>query len=160
MYTRRKHCAMAPAKRLASGVLSALKSRNAAYRLVPVRHDSIRAISNFGESNRWISGLSQPDVNTEAFTSGALRGNSADVAIIGGGIVGLAVAREIVNRFPKATVCLVEKEKHLVEHQTSHNRYCLTRLAFDCSYLLFWNQFALLTSNGPPIPLEVLAILN
>jgi heterodisulfide reductase subunit A-like polyferredoxin len=50
-------------------------------------------------------------------------GDTADVAIIGGGIVGLATAREITNRFPKASVVVVEKEKKLVPHQTSHNRY-------------------------------------
>ncbi|KAH7294079.1 hypothetical protein KP509_28G055400 [Ceratopteris richardii] len=44
-----------------------------------------------------------------------------DVAIIGGGIVGLATAREIVNRFSNARVIVVEKEKNLVPHQTSHN---------------------------------------
>ena len=51
------------------------------------------------------------------------RGDTADVAIIGGGIVGLATAREIINRFPKASVVVVEKEKKIVPHQTSHNRY-------------------------------------
>lgn len=52
---------------------------------------------------------------------GTLKGDKADVAIIGGGIVGLATAREIVTRFPKASVVVVEKEKKLVPHQTSHN---------------------------------------
>lgn len=112
---------MATARRLGSGVLAALKSRDAIYRLIPGCNESCRTISSFGDNRRWVSNVIQPDVNTETFTSGALRGDSADVAIIGGGIVGLAVAREIVNRFPKATVCVVEKEKHLVEHQTSHN---------------------------------------
>ncbi len=44
-----------------------------------------------------------------------------DVAVIGGGIVGLAVARELVLRFPGATVCLLERERELASHQTSHN---------------------------------------
>ncbi|XP_002967916.2 L-2-hydroxyglutarate dehydrogenase, mitochondrial isoform X1 [Selaginella moellendorffii] len=51
----------------------------------------------------------------------ALSGKESDVAIVGGGIVGLATAREIVSRFPWASVTVVEKEKDLVPHQTSHN---------------------------------------
>jgi L-2-hydroxyglutarate oxidase len=44
-----------------------------------------------------------------------------DLAIVGGGIVGLAVAREMLARHPRATVCLLERENHLAAHQTSHN---------------------------------------
>lgn len=55
--------------------------------------------------------------------SGDLKGGEADVAIIGGGIVGLATAREITMRFPQAKVVVVEKENDLVKHQTSHNRW-------------------------------------
>jgi (S)-2-hydroxyglutarate dehydrogenase len=44
-----------------------------------------------------------------------------DLAVIGGGIVGLAVARELVVRHPRATVCLLERENDLAAHQTSHN---------------------------------------
>lgn len=108
---------MAVGRRLGSGILAALKSRDAIYRLVPVCDDYCRTISCWGDSGRrWNS------------TRGELKGNVADVSIIGGGIVGLATAREIVQRFPKATVCLVEKESHLVEHQTSHNRYSFNAL--------------------------------
>lgn len=63
-------------------------------------------------------------------SSSSIRGNlkngEADVAIIGGGIVGLATAREIVNRFSSAKVVVVEKEQDIVKHQTSHNRCDLT----------------------------------
>ena len=44
-----------------------------------------------------------------------------DVAIVGGGIVGLATAYQLLQRFPQYQVTLVEKEKHLAEHQTGHN---------------------------------------
>jgi (S)-2-hydroxyglutarate dehydrogenase len=44
-----------------------------------------------------------------------------DVAIIGGGIVGLAVALEIAKRFPRLRLLLLEKEDRLGQHQSGHN---------------------------------------
>ena len=44
-----------------------------------------------------------------------------DVAIIGGGIIGLAVAREVLKRNPRATVVVLEKEPEVAPHQTGHN---------------------------------------
>lgn len=44
-----------------------------------------------------------------------------DIAIIGGGIVGLATALAITERFPRTTVAIVEKERELARHQTGHN---------------------------------------
>lgn len=44
-----------------------------------------------------------------------------DVAIVGGGIVGLAVAREILMRYPNKTVTILEKECEVAAHQTGHN---------------------------------------
>ncbi|HMD02075.1 MAG TPA: L-2-hydroxyglutarate oxidase [Candidatus Baltobacteraceae bacterium] len=44
-----------------------------------------------------------------------------DVAIVGGGIVGNATARELKLRHPKLTVADVEKEAALNEHQTGRN---------------------------------------
>ncbi|XP_067241507.1 L-2-hydroxyglutarate dehydrogenase, mitochondrial [Chanodichthys erythropterus] len=46
---------------------------------------------------------------------------SFDVAVIGGGIVGLASARELILRHPNLTFTLLEKEKELALHQTGHN---------------------------------------
>ncbi|GAB3117733.1 L-2-hydroxyglutarate oxidase [Janibacter alkaliphilus] len=43
------------------------------------------------------------------------------VAVVGGGIVGLAVARELVRRHPGAAVVVLEKEDRLGAHQTGHN---------------------------------------
>ncbi len=50
-------------------------------------------------------------------------GNSHDydVAVVGGGIVGLAVAYKIVTRHPALRVCVLEKESSLASHQTGHN---------------------------------------
>jgi L-2-hydroxyglutarate oxidase len=44
-----------------------------------------------------------------------------DFAIVGGGIVGLAVARELTKRHPRASVCVLERESTVGTHQTGHN---------------------------------------
>ena len=43
------------------------------------------------------------------------------VGVVGGGIVGLAVAREIALRRPGVRVVVLEKETRLAAHQTGHN---------------------------------------
>lgn len=42
-------------------------------------------------------------------------------AVIGGGIIGLAVAREVLSRNPDSEVVLYEKEDHVAAHQTGNN---------------------------------------
>jgi L-2-hydroxyglutarate oxidase len=42
-------------------------------------------------------------------------------AIVGGGIIGAAVARRLTQVEPDATVTLLEKEDELARHQTGHN---------------------------------------
>ncbi len=44
-----------------------------------------------------------------------------DIAVVGGGIVGLATARELKLRFPALTVAGVEKEDAFNKHQTGRN---------------------------------------
>ena len=44
-----------------------------------------------------------------------------DVVVVGGGIVGLATASEILRRRPGADVLVVEKESEVAQHQTGHN---------------------------------------
>ena len=44
-----------------------------------------------------------------------------DVVIVGGGIVGLAAAREILTRRPGTSLAVLDKETSLGEHQTGHN---------------------------------------
>lgn len=44
-----------------------------------------------------------------------------DIAVVGGGIVGLATARELTERYPHLTVACVEKEDIFNAHQTGRN---------------------------------------
>lgn len=44
-----------------------------------------------------------------------------DLAIVGGGIVGLAVAREMIRRNPRTSIAVLEREGHLGAHQSGHN---------------------------------------
>lgn len=44
-----------------------------------------------------------------------------DLTVIGGGIVGLAVARQVSMRHPKLKICVIEKEKELAMHQSRRN---------------------------------------
>jgi (S)-2-hydroxyglutarate dehydrogenase len=45
----------------------------------------------------------------------------ADLLVVGGGILGLATAREMLARHPELRVVVVERELHLADHQTGHN---------------------------------------
>jgi L-2-hydroxyglutarate oxidase LhgO len=46
---------------------------------------------------------------------------TGDVILVGGGIVGLATAREILIRKPHTRVVILEKEAAIAQHQTGHN---------------------------------------
>ncbi len=43
------------------------------------------------------------------------------MVVVGGGIVGVATARELKQRHPKWTVAIVEKEDKIAFHQSGHN---------------------------------------
>jgi L-2-hydroxyglutarate oxidase len=45
----------------------------------------------------------------------------ADIAVVGGGIVGLATVRKLQNRFPGAQITLLEAEREVALHQSGHN---------------------------------------
>jgi (S)-2-hydroxyglutarate dehydrogenase len=47
--------------------------------------------------------------------------HTADFVVIGAGILGLAVARELLIRHPDASLCVLEREDRLAAHQTSHS---------------------------------------
>jgi L-2-hydroxyglutarate oxidase len=44
-----------------------------------------------------------------------------DFCVVGGGIVGLATARELLQRCPRAAVAIIEKDRELAGHQTARN---------------------------------------
>ncbi len=44
-----------------------------------------------------------------------------DIAIVGGGIVGLATGRELLHRHPRLRLAVLDKESRIAEHQTGHN---------------------------------------
>ena len=46
---------------------------------------------------------------------------AADIAVVGGGILGLAVARELGRRDPGRRIVVLEREAQVGEHQTGHN---------------------------------------
>ena len=63
-------------------------------------------------------------------TSGAMAGQrretaaapyNHDLVVVGGGILGLAVARELLRRRPDARVSVLEREHRLAQHQTGRN---------------------------------------
>jgi L-2-hydroxyglutarate oxidase LhgO len=47
--------------------------------------------------------------------------DSTDLAVVGGGILGLAVAREALRRHDGLRIVLLEKEDRIAAHQTGHN---------------------------------------
>ncbi|MAR20707.1 MAG: L-2-hydroxyglutarate oxidase [Flavobacteriales bacterium] len=47
--------------------------------------------------------------------------NTFDIAIVGGGIVGLATAYKLQTKFPKLKLLVLEKESKLAQHQTGRN---------------------------------------
>ena len=46
---------------------------------------------------------------------------SYDLAVVGAGIVGLAVAREFLRRRPGASLVVIDQQATVGYHQTSHN---------------------------------------
>ncbi|TMB87334.1 MAG: FAD-dependent oxidoreductase, partial [Chloroflexi bacterium] len=44
-----------------------------------------------------------------------------DLAVVGGGILGLATARELLARFPDLDLQVLEREGSIATHQTGHN---------------------------------------
>ena len=44
-----------------------------------------------------------------------------DVVVLGGGVIGLATAREVQKRYPDKTIAVLEKEPSVAVHQSGHN---------------------------------------
>ena len=52
---------------------------------------------------------------------------SCDIAIIGGGIIGLATAMRLTQEHPDRKVAVIEKEPEVAVHQTGHNSGVIPR---------------------------------
>jgi len=50
-----------------------------------------------------------------------LQNQDCDVAIVGGGIVGLATALSLTSSHPRLSVAVLEKDSAVAQHQSSHN---------------------------------------
>jgi 2-hydroxyglutarate dehydrogenase len=55
-------------------------------------------------------------------SAASTEGSKFDLVCVGGGIVGVSSAREILLRHPHLKVAIVEKENKLAFHQSGHNR--------------------------------------
>jgi len=44
-----------------------------------------------------------------------------DYLIVGAGIIGLAIAKELTDKEPNATICIIEKEKEVAQHASGRN---------------------------------------
>ena len=53
---------------------------------------------------------------------------SYDLAVIGGGIIGLATAMKLTADYPSLKVAVLEKEDKVAEHQTGHNSLSLIHI--------------------------------
>jgi L-2-hydroxyglutarate oxidase len=51
----------------------------------------------------------------------SMNSTQCDIAVIGGGIVGLATALALRTQFPRYSLAVVEKESEVAHHQTGHN---------------------------------------
>lgn len=60
---------------------------------------------------RYVSSTSSADLDSKTY----------DLVVVGGGIVGCATAREMLERHPQLKIAIVEKENKLAMHQTGHN---------------------------------------
>lgn len=67
-----------------------------------------------------------PSFDEDLFFCGCVFCSSYDVAVVGGGIVGLASARELILRHPTLSFALLEKEKELCKYVflRVHTRIC------------------------------------
>ncbi|HEY3059395.1 MAG TPA: FAD-dependent oxidoreductase [Chloroflexota bacterium] len=52
---------------------------------------------------------------------------SYDVVVVGAGIVGLAVARELLIRYPQGDLGILDKEPNIGQHQTATTVRCCTQ---------------------------------
>jgi len=60
-----------------------------------------------------------------------VRENKYDYLIVGAGIIGLTIAKEIKKRFPLSKIGVLEKEKNEAEHSSGRNSRVLQRVMLE-----------------------------
>ena len=60
-------------------------------------------------------------MSVQGNNSDSVESRQYDVAIVGGGIIGLSTAMQLLERSPDLSVAVIEKEDQLAQHQTGHN---------------------------------------
>ena len=50
-----------------------------------------------------------------------LEKKTQDIVIIGGGVVGVAIARELISRYPTASITILDKEDDVAVHASGRN---------------------------------------
>ena len=73
------------------------------------------------------------DASFSCSCKGRSDGRSFDLVVVGGGIVGLATAREVALRNPQMSIAVLEKEKHLGMEHVAH---CFSMVWTALLYLL------------------------
>ncbi|KAK6183693.1 hypothetical protein SNE40_011123 [Patella caerulea] len=94
-----------------------MASSASVFRLLRPSIPSLRSVS---PGYNKLSACSTQIYSKNTFTNSATGGNY-DVVIVGGGIVGMATARELITRHPNLTFAVVEKENSLAVHQSGRN---------------------------------------
>ncbi|XP_064402645.1 L-2-hydroxyglutarate dehydrogenase, mitochondrial-like [Halichondria panicea] len=80
-----------------------------------------RILSSYVKLLVGVSLKAQDHVITAHLPSLQRHAPSYDLLVVGGGIVGMATARELALRYPEMSIALVEKEPRLAMGQTGHN---------------------------------------
>lgn len=101
-------------KRIVSGQLERWEDVVAACRLAVTRKPGVHVINDIR-----LSGVDIPKARLPVLADAALEGDKPDVLIIGGGISGASIARELSRH--QLDILLVDKESDLAMHASGHN---------------------------------------
>jgi len=74
-----------------------------------------------GKCQRWRRRLVLNTTGQNAKDQGQTGSSAYAIAIVGGGIVGLATARTLLQREPHLRLIVLEKESAIARHQSGHN---------------------------------------
>ena len=101
-------------KRILSGQLDAWEDVIAACRLAVTKKPGMHVVNDIV-----LSGVDMPKTRMPMVQDEALEGARPDVLIIGGGISGASIARELSRH--QLEILLLEKESDLAMHASGHN---------------------------------------